>query len=362
MARGGGKRAKASAQPSSQTLTTIATNPPSVAPAPFKVAPVGLQPFASTLPTDHVYLVHIDRTPVSLKKRVFVVPVLLNVVITLILCVRVYYAVPVYLNQLITIFGYETAYSVDTKNTAAPGLIDTITSRTFLLMIDYAIFVLLGSWPREFVFGSKISRYISPFDWRTTVGFEEDDIIVRRARKWDLPLLQGIEEGERLWTPQDELIVQNKIEPAMRRSYTSKTAFTLLDKDWDLDFKGIIDAHRLVKDGRVKQTDLQDIALVYYNKQWIVWRVHEALETQEAIKDDKVDAFKDKLTGVGGEGIFYRWIELVQYETSQPGGLTNSRQESALQELRSMLRAKDVDDAAFLDQLGGTAALPGFDA
>ena len=359
MARGGGKRSKATVQPSSQTSISKTTSPASVAPAPFKVAPAPLQHFASTLPTDHVYLVHIDHTPVSLKKRVFVVPVLLNVAITLILCVRVYYAAPVYLNQLITIFGYETAYSVDTENTAAPGLIDTISSRTFLLMIDYAIFVLLGSWPREFVFGSRASRYISPFDWRTTVGFNEDDIIVRRARKWDSPLVKGVEEGERFWTPQDELIVQNKIEPAMRKAYTSKTAFTLLDKDWDLDFKGIIDAHRLVKDGRVKQADLKDIALVYYNKQWIVWRVHEALETQEATKDDKVEAFKDKLTGLKQEGIFYRWIELVQYETSQPDGFTETRQDIALQELRSMLKAKDVDDAAFLEELGGTDALPG---
>lgn len=356
MARGAGgrKQANKSSTPAATDPTTTAPTTSTI-PAPFKVVGPALEPFVSTLPTDHVFLVHIDRTPIPLKRRVFVVPVLLNILITIILCIRVYYAAPVYVEQLITIFGYDTAYKVDTERSSTAELLNTVASRTILLLTDYTIFVLLGSWPKEFVFGSRASRSISPFDWRTALGFQEEEIIVRRGRIWDKSLLEGVEDGERAWTPQDELILKNKVEPAMRKSYTSKTGYLLLDKHWDLDFRGIIDAHRLVKDDRIKQAELQDLSLVYYNKQWIVWKVHENLEPAEVVKDEKVEAFKNKMTELGHEDVFFRWIEMVQYETSRTGGFTQARQDAALQDLKNVLESKGLA----LDDIGGSAVLPG---
>jgi hypothetical protein len=362
MARTAGKRsAKASvpAAPAANSPSNTSSGPP----APFKQIPSSIQPFVSTLPTDHIYLVHLDRTPVELKRRVFLVPVLLNLAITLGLCVRIYYAAPVYLQQIITIFGYDTAYSVDTASNSLGDLMSIVATRFSLLSFDYALFALLGSWPKEFLFGSKSSRFAGPWDWRRNVWFKETEVVVRQGRNWDTPLLEETEEGTKTWTTQDELTIKFKIEPAMRPSYASKTGLLLLDKDWNLDFKAMVDAHRMVKDGRLKMEDLEGIALVHYQKQWLFWKVNEDTEipASNPERESVLQKFRDKLMSLGQEDVFFRWIEIMQFETSQPGGLTEARQAAAMQDLKKMLTNRGVDYAAFWKDIGGQKGLPGLD-
>ncbi|KIW97718.1 uncharacterized protein Z519_01302 [Cladophialophora bantiana CBS 173.52] len=363
MARAAGKRANKSAG-SSTTHTKPPASPASAPPTPFQYAPASLRPFLSTLPTDHIYLVHLDHTPPSLKKRVFAVPVLLNLLITIGLCVRLYYAVPTYLEQIITIFGYDTAYKIDTATAGVGELINAVTSRTVLLMIDYAIFGLIGSWPKEFVFGSRLLRSVGPWEWRRTIGFRDTEIIVRRGRKWDTPLLVGDNPDKaKTWNLDEELTIKVKVDPAMRTTSLAKTGYLLLDKDWDLDFKAMLDAHRLVEKGAIKLKDLENLALVYYEKHWLVWKVHEAPEiiAHEQQQDSTVERFRRILTELGAEAVFFRWIEIVQFETSQPGGFTEGRQAEAIRELRTRLEKKGVDYAKFWEDIGGQAGLPGFD-
>ncbi|KAK5221133.1 hypothetical protein LTR72_006692 [Exophiala xenobiotica] len=364
MARGGGKR---TAKAAANSTGNVKPQPPPASgpPTPFQYAPASLQPFLSTLPTDHIYLVHLDSTPPSLKKRVFVVPLLLNLLLTIGLCVRVYYALPVYLEQIITIFGYDTAYKVDTKTASAGKLMNEVSSRTFLLMVEYAIFGLIGSWPKEFVFGSKWSRFVGPWTWRRTLGFKETEIIVRRGRKWDTPLLTSeVPEQTKTWMVEEELTIRVKVDAAMRLSYLAKTGYLLLDKDWDLDFKAMLDAHRLADKGTVQTQDLENLALVYYQKRWLVWRLHEAPEitVKEAQQDSELETFRNRLAELGAESVFFRWIEIVQYETSQPGGFTEGRRVEALGQLKQLLTKKGVDYDRFWEDIGGQAGLPGFEA
>lgn len=363
MARAGNKKA-AKTTAAANTNPKPQPNPVSGPPSPFQYAPASLQPFLSTLPTDHIYLVHIDRTPASLKKRVFVVPLLLNLLITIGLCVRVYYAAPVYFEQIITIFGYDTAYTVDTQTAAASELISTVSSRTFLLMVDYIIFVMIGSWPREFLFGSKVSRFVGPWQWRRTLGFRDTEIIVRRGRIWDTRLLTPeVPDQVKTWKVDEELTIKVKLDPAMRADYLAKTGYLLLDKDWDLDFKAMLDAHRLVERGTIQLKDLESLALVYYQKNWLVWQVHETpvIAAEDAARDGTLETFRRKLADLGAEDVFFRWIEIVQYETSRPGGFTEGKQAEALRELKRLLTKKGVDYAQFWSDIGGQAGLPGFD-
>ncbi|KAL2436272.1 hypothetical protein ABEF95_007369 [Exophiala dermatitidis] len=365
MARSGGKRGTRSTAASSSFNPKPQTSSSSGPPTPFQYAPVSLRPFLSTLPTDHIYLVHLDNTPASLKKRVFIVPLLLNILIIIGLCIRIYYAAPVYLEQIITIFGYDTSYTVNTKTAGAGELMNIISSRTFLLMVDYAIFALIGSWPREFFLGSKNSRFVGPWPWRWNLGFRDTEIIVRRGRRWDTPLLVGdIPDQIKTWRIDEELAIKVKVDPAMRTSYIAKTGYLLLDKDWDLDFKAMLDAHRLVDNGTVQLKDMENLALVYYKKQWLVWRVHEQVpqpSKEAGQQDDNLEKFRAKLAGLGAEDVFFRWIEIVQFETSQPRGFTEERRGEALRELKSRLTRKGVDYASFLEDIGGQDSLPGFE-
>lgn len=361
MARTTGKRVKPVARASTNPKPTTTSSTPEV-PKPFEYASAALRPLTSTLPTDHFYLLHLDHTPVTLKKRVFVVPVLLNIVITVGLCLRIYYAAPIYIQQIITIFGYDTPYKVDTSKASAGELFNTLSSRTLLLMVDYFIFVIIGSWPREFVFGSKALRFTGPLQWRRALGFQETEIIVRRGRRWDTPLLvTGIPEVTKTWKVDEELTINVKVEAAMRTTYLAKTGYLLLDKDWDLDFRAILDAHKLVEQGSLRLEDLDNLALVYYQKHWLIWRVHEApvISARDAASDSVLEKFRSKLAEVGAEDVFYRWIEIVQYETSRAGGFSEGRQAEAMQELRTLVKDRGVDYAQFWEDIGGKAGLPG---
>ncbi|KIW12511.1 hypothetical protein PV08_09788 [Exophiala spinifera] len=362
MARAAGKRGgkpKATTAPVTQPQTQSTAGPPT----PFEYAPASLQPFLSTLPTDHIYLVHLDVTPTSLKKRVFLVPLLLNLLITIGLCIRAYYAAPVYLQQIITIFGYDTDYKVDAKKASAGELVSTIASRTALLMVDYTIFALIGSWPKQFMFGSRWSRYTGPWTWRRTIGFQDTEIIVRCGRMWDTPLLTSeVPEQTKTWVVDEELTIKVKVEPAMRPSYLAKTGSLLLDKDWDLDYKAMVDAHRLDQDGTIQMRDMSNLTMVYYQKRWLIWRVYDQrdITPEEAEQDSVVEKFRRKLAECGAESVFFRWIEIVQFETSQPGGFTPGRQADALRELKRLLAKRGVDYGQFWDDIGGQAGVPGF--
>ncbi|RMD44411.1 hypothetical protein DV735_g761, partial [Chaetothyriales sp. CBS 134920] len=312
-------------KPSSSSTAQPSTDPSSWAlPDSFTPAGASLQPFLSTLPHDHVFLTHLDHTPTELKRRVFLVPCLLNLAIIAGLCVRIYYAVPTYIQQISAIFGYESPYKVDVQQASTTSLIGTVADRTLLLFIDYALFSLLGSWPREFYFGSAASRFAGPVEWRQELGFRDTEVIVRRGRKWDAPLFVQPQSGE--------------TGPAMTPSKLSKTGYLLLDKDYDLDFRAILDAHRLAE------------------------------PPQEEAGDAKVERFRRALVRRKCRDVFYRWIEIVQFETNQRRqGIDESgvivgeqQQHRALAELKTLLEAKGIALDSVLDDIGGVQELPGF--
>lgn len=382
MPRSGGKRGPKAA--SSTTVAANASKPTSTnagdnIPSPFTSLPQAssLYVFAKTLPRDHIYTVNLDNNPATLKKRVFVVPLLMNIVITLLLCWRLYFAVPVYLQQIITVFGWQTSFSVKPQDMGAGDILGTISGRTGLLMIDYFIFGVIGRWPWEFFVGSKYGRYFGPIAWRFALGFQSREVVVRKGRKWDENILRQPEDNDSdprglagrkavpPWTREQELTVRAKLEGAMGLTYTKKTGYLLLDKDWDLDFKAMVDAHDLIEQGKLKETDLSHVALVPFGDQWLAWYPHKEETNGSAEKtaerDAKLENFKAKLTKIGCEEIFYRWIEIVQFESAQPDGFTKTWKADAVNELKSMLKSKGKDDETFWTDVGGLDGVPGLD-
>jgi hypothetical protein len=361
MARTSKQRGLKDKSPVSQPARSASTS----IPHPFKLvaASSSLHPFVSTLPTDHIYAVHLDRNSTKIKKQAFAVPLILNGLIIAGLCYRIYCAAPIYLSLAITVFNYDTAYHVDPWMASKGDIFTAIIRRFFLMMTDYALFWLLGSWPREFLFGSVANRFVGPLGWRMNIWFDEEEVIVRRGRGWDRALLQDVNESNRAWRMDEELLLKYKIEPAMRQATTSRTGLSLLDNNWDLDYHGMSDAHRLLNDGRAELDDLQDLVLVYYHNQWLVWHVHEPqeLDISDPQQEAKLHRFRDLLKELGREDVFFRWIEIVQYETSQPGGFTEGKRGHAVRQLRDMLIDKGVDYPRFWQVIDGQRGLPGFD-
>jgi hypothetical protein len=252
----------------------------------------------------------------------------MNILITLGLLVRAYFAVPVYFALLIATLGYSSAATVDVKQSDYGALLGITTSRTMLLLGDYVLFSLLGSWPWNFVFGTEETRYGSPAKWRWYLGFGDKEIIVRSSKKWDKSLVPN-------WTLDDELTLKYKILPAVQKDKLAKSGFLLLDKDWDLDFAAMVEASQLVQEEDMPKTAGQRETLL---------------------------KFKDRLTAMGHEDLFYRWVELVQYESTMPGGFTEGRQARAMEEARRMFSEAGVDFAKFWEEVGGSQGMPGLNA
>jgi hypothetical protein len=371
---------KAAAKPAA-TSTTTTTTPSSstIAPPnlePFVPAPSKLLPFLKTLPPNHVYLTSLDTTPPRIKRNAFLVPVCLNTLITLGLCCRLYYAVPTYFWLIVTIFGYDTRAKVDIDNAAMTDLIGTVAGRTTLLMLDHVVFNFIGAWPWQFLFGSKEGGYVGPATWRWTVGgFWEKEVVVRRSRRWNKSVFgedpakdkkskKKAEKPNQPLSMDEVLTVKLKVNPAMEEQYLKATGFAMLDKDWDLDFAGMVNAFQLIKGNRLGIEDLENKAFMYNAKEkvWLMWTVHEKLAPMEAgEKDPVVECFREKLAAMGHEDLFYRWIELVQYESSVPGGMTEARQMKVLHEARKIFAEKGVDFDKFFNDVGGQAGMPGLE-
>jgi len=373
MAKGARKTPKSAGKPS----VASTTSPPASSaiadslPSPFEPVSTVLASFVKTLPKDHIYIVHLEKTSFSTKRSAFLVPVLLNLIITAGLCWRIYYAVPIYLEQLITIFGHETSWTVQPGAMDTIGLVTVVSSRTVLLMIDYGLFGFLGRWPWEFIFGDKYGRYTGAFGWKRNVGFHrQEEVIVRRGRKWDVPIYldeqhrKGQGKPGKAWTKEEELAVYTKCSDGLRKATVAKTALSLLDKDWDLDYRAMLDATELVDDGKLRTQDLDRVVLVPWDRKWYLWypdrseTANGAVNTQVQ-EDSELETFKQHLIDIKCEDIFYRWVEIVQYETSLPSGFTAKRRKEAEEELRGMLKARHKDDQAFWEAIGGISGVPG---
>lgn len=340
---------------------TAISNSSNAAPKTTQIPPPFVSPsasfadaFLSLLPQSHVYLLHIDTTPATLKRRVFLVPVCMNVLITLGLVIRAYFALPVYLALLIATFGYASEATIDLKQSGYGALFGITASRTMLLLGDYVLFSLLGSWPWNFVFGNEESRFGSPSKWRWYLGFQEKEILVRSSKRWDRGLVPN-------WTQDDEVTLKSKIMPTVQEDKLAKSGLLLLDKDWNLDYAAMVEAHRLVKEGKLKLDDFEKAVLVYHQpaRSWMIWEMNQEDMPQKAKQRDALLKFKDKLAAMGHEDLFYRWVELVQYESTMPGGFTQERQAAAMREARRMFNEAGVDFEKFWIEIGGSRGMPG---
>ncbi|MGH7962956.1 MAG: hypothetical protein ACRERD_14185, partial [Candidatus Binatia bacterium] len=148
-------------------------------PAPFKQPPEVLQPFIDGLSEKHVYITHIDPRPASFKRKIFLVPVAMNVCVSLLFIWRMYSIVPWYWKLLLSGLGTpnETTFRASEASWSELGW--EILKRGITMFIDFLLFVFIWPWPVEFAAGR---RHGNPMLWRREVGFREKEIYVRRSR------------------------------------------------------------------------------------------------------------------------------------------------------------------------------------
>jgi hypothetical protein len=113
-------------------------------PPPFTKAPETLSPFLAQLDPSQVYITHIDRTQLHVKKQTFFFAILLNATIAALLAWRAYIAVPKYLALTQTVLGYDSSATVDADS---KDKIWILLSRTAMMVFDYLLVRLVVPWP-----------------------------------------------------------------------------------------------------------------------------------------------------------------------------------------------------------------------
>lgn len=328
---------KAPAKPTSKTSPTSPLDPP------FKPAPAELSNFLDTLTSkSHLYILHLDTYPLAFKRRVFAVPLLLNILILIGLVFRLQSALPTYFYLCLSILGYDSPANIDKKNMDRLALLGISGERTLMFMGDFLLFRFVGMWPWDFFLGK--GGEASPVGWRRWCRFRDVEVVVRRSRRWDVPLFakENTEEGdmrgeaekrdgvkeEWLQEGRQGKLFSEKVLPAVDKGWVkNKTSYQMLDQDWDLYFSGMIEAQALVDQGKNKTDDFRTSVLIHTERWgwliWEVWREHEEGAEDEGSK--KLQLIKNNLTAMGKENLFFRWIEIVQSETSQTGPFTGER-------------------------------------
>ncbi|KAI0010695.1 hypothetical protein F4779DRAFT_576523 [Xylariaceae sp. FL0662B] len=315
-------------------------------PAPLKRPPEVLQPFIDTLDTEHVYITHIDNKPKDFKRKIFTVPVLMNLGVAALFLFRCYYILPYYLRIFASVLGYpnETTMVVDEMEWSE--IIPEVGKRSFSFMLDFLLFIFLWPWPVDFCLAYE---HGNPVMWRYNVGFRDREVIVRRSRKWDQSIRDVINntEGKSLFMSH----VGAATAPML---LGEKTGYLLMNAEWDLDWAAMVDATTMVDKKMAAIEAFKTVVLVFHEEYgWLCLDMKLNENAEDDNRRQQVFAFRDALAAVGKEGLFYRWIETVQFEASQPRGFGPERQEQVAKQIREMFDKEGINfDEFWKDSVG----------
>jgi len=328
-------------------------------PLPFTRAPTNLEPFLSKLNTKHVYITSIDTKPKAFKQKIFAVPLLMNIGLIALLVWRLLHIGPYYLKICQSLMGQRNEMTMDPQNVPWEDLGYEVARRAATFITDLLLYVFVWPWPRDF-FGGRLHG--NPLAWRLGVRFRDREIVVRRSRKWDQGIgdvvsknLDGGDEGAQLFGT----YVRQAVSPSWMYD---RTGYLMMNKEWDLDWKLMIQATKLVDKKTLSLEDFKTTILVHSKDfGWVVESADSSDEKKEEAGRKKIIAFKEELTVLGKENLFFRWIELVQYESSKPGGFGPERQAEAMKKAKELFEAQGVDFEKFWAKVGGMEGMPGMD-
>jgi len=344
----------------STSFAHVTKSSPSQPPAPFSPTPANLEPFLSKLLKKNVYITSIDKMPWQFKAQIFAVPLVMNIVIIGLLLWRLWIMGPYYFKIFSSLMGNPNETTMYVEYMTRQQIVYAVATRTMKFLADFALYLVLWPWPRAFF---DLSNNNSPVAWRFSVGFRDQEIIVRRSRRWGELLGDVVTEGGE-GSEGGRLFLKNVRQATSLAYMHEKTGYSMLNKDWDLDWGLMILATKMVDKKEMSIDDFNSTVLIH--SQEYGWVIFEAqVPTKESSKEvegrRKILAFKDELTAIGKENLFFRWIELIQYESSQPGGFGPERQEVAMRKAKDMFEAQGVDFEKFWAKIGGMEGMPGMD-
>ncbi|KAI0597087.1 hypothetical protein F4775DRAFT_265475 [Biscogniauxia sp. FL1348] len=321
-------------------------------PAPFKRPPEVLAPLIATLDEKHAYIIHVDHKPAGFKRKIFAVPVLMNLAVAALFAWRAWYVGPYYLSILASVLGYANEATMVVDEMEWGEIAPVVLRRGLTFALDSLLFVFLWPWPVEFFL--RRGDHGNPVMWRYNVGFRDREVVVRRSRAW--------RDGAGDFVNDDtcKSLFMARIGAATAPMVIGeKTGYVLMNEHWDLDWAAMVDATIMVDQKMAALVAFTLVVLVFHEEYgWLCVDMKAEDDLQEDGRRRQVFAFRDALAAVGKDDLFYRWIEIIQFESSQPGGFGPEKQEKAAKEIRDMFQKDGIDfDQFWKDSVGSDSSL-----
>ena len=371
MAKGGKRKSAANSNPTPLSQSSV-----SDVPKPWTKAPPTLEPFLANLPLDHIYIASLDKHDRAFKRRLFTVPLLLNIFLTILITYRIYTSLPTYGGILLSLLGYDSPQKLDVRTLPRSEALTHWLRRAMMFLGDFILLRFIGMWPIEFFLGrgffSEDGWEAGPVTWRRAVSFRDTEIVVRRSRRWDREIFYKEKPGsedtqnfveETLKDSNEGQILQEKLLPAVNSQFVQqKTGYQMLDKTWDLYFSGMIEANALVDDTTIGIEAFKTTVFIYTERWgWLAWQVWKEQDGDASGDSQKLQNIKNTLTTMGKENLFFRTIEIIQAETSLPGAFTADRRRRAIDKIKEEFEEQAVDFEEFWDSVGGIESIPGLE-
>ena len=161
-------------------------------------------------------------------------------------------------------------------------------------------------------------------------------------------------------------ILSERILPAIDSGYLStRTGYMMMGREFDLDLPAMLDAEQMLEKGEASYEDFLRAVVIHLDGTgWVVWNLQgdvsaRKLDAEEEEARRRIETFRDRLVAMGKEHLFYRWIELVQFESQQPGGLTPFRQDELIGKARDLFSREGINFDALFASVGGVDGFPG---
>ena len=156
-------------------------------------------------------------------------------------------------------------------------------------------------------------------------------------------------------TGEESAFFKTRIQPAIDMVFMQKTGYLLMDGNWDLDFGAMQDAHTLVKQGKFGVEELECLVLVHLDGAgWLGWKFggEKEAEADGDANAKKMMAFKEILTKMGKESLFWRWQAIVEEEREKDGGFTPETQKKVAVRVAEEFAKNGIDFEEALASVG----------
>lgn len=240
-----------------------------------------------------------------------------------------------------------------------------------MFFFDFALYQFVVTWPLDFF---RWGQPLGPAIWRWKIGYKAREVVVRRSRRWGEQIFAGEYKDEAV-LGEGQIggkVYKERVLPGIDAAWVrGRTGMSMLDQNWDLWYQGMAEAQMLIEKDQIKIKDFNSRMVVVHESKrgWLIWKCdndepNDGNNNNNNNDAEKIKKIKTRLDTMGKEGLFWKWIEMVQFETEMNDENNTTVGAAAVRERlrrkgRDLFAREGVDFDDFWKKVGGLEDMTG---